>query len=195
MIRNIFFASAIVVAISGCTAMDKLAGMGVVSQQTSTFDNSTVIDVSPNSLYDPNSTWGTQLQLGAIWSSSQPDQVGLILSYNSNVSNGSSAYLGFIGIDINIDGKISSYKAQQLTNLSNSVYNTVSKTIYTSSKNTFVIPYEVLEKMVSAKNCRLRIHTTEGNQDIDFSAASIPGGKATAIVSIKEFMTKVAKVK
>ncbi len=45
------------------------------------------------------------------------------------------------------------------------------------------------------KNCRLRIHTTEGNQDIDFSAASIPGGKATAIVSIKEFMTKVAKVK
>uniref|UniRef100_UPI0021C5BB8B hypothetical protein n=1 Tax=Escherichia coli TaxID=562 RepID=UPI0021C5BB8B len=32
-------------------------------------------------------------------------------------------------------------------------------------------------------------------QDIDFSAASIPGGKATAIVSIKEFMTKVAKVK
>ncbi|MDT8984862.1 hypothetical protein RSW22_00235, partial [Salmonella enterica] len=126
MIRNIFFASAIVVAISGCTAMDKLAGMGVVSQQTSTFDNSTVIDVSPNSLYDPNSTWGTQLQLGAIWSSSQPDQVGLILSYNSNVSNGSSAYLGFIGIDINIDGKISSYKAQQLTNLSNSGYNTVS---------------------------------------------------------------------
>ena len=57
MIRKIFFASAIVVAISGCTAMDKLAGMGVVSQQTSTFDNSTVIDVSPNSLYDPNSTW------------------------------------------------------------------------------------------------------------------------------------------
>ncbi len=99
------------------------------------------------------------------------------------------------GIDINIDGKISSYKAQQLTNLSNSGYNTVSKTIYTSSKNTVVIPYEVLEKMVSAKNCRLRIHTTEGNQDIDFSAASIPGGKATAIVSIKEFMTKVAKVK
>ena len=78
MIRKIFFASAIVVAISGCTAMDKLAGMGVVSQQTSTFDNSTVIDVSPNSLYDPNSTWGTQLQLGAIWSSSQPEQVGLI---------------------------------------------------------------------------------------------------------------------
>ncbi|WP_237150022.1 hypothetical protein, partial [Metapseudomonas otitidis] len=120
-----------------------LAGMGVVSQPKFTFDKSTVIDVSPNSLYDPKSTWGTQLQLGAIWSSSQPDQVGLILSYNSNVSNGSSAYLGFIGIDINIDGKISSYKAQQLTNLSNSGYNTVSKTIYTSSKNTVVIPYEV----------------------------------------------------
>ncbi len=118
-----------------------------------------------------------------------------MLYYNSNVFNGSSVSLGYRATDINIDGMITSYKAQQLTNLSNSGYNTVSKTIYTSSKNTVVIPYEVLEKMVSAKNCRLRIHTTEGNQDIDFSAASIPGGKATAIVSIKEFMTKVAKVK
>ncbi len=73
MIRKIFFASAILIAISGFTAMDKLAGMGVVSQQTSTFDNSPVIDVSPNSLYDPNSTWGTQLQLGEIWTTDYPE--------------------------------------------------------------------------------------------------------------------------
>ncbi|CQR19868.1 TPA: hypothetical protein ACJGPK_004783 [Salmonella enterica subsp. enterica serovar Weltevreden] len=195
MIRKIFFAYAIVVAISGCTAMDKLAGMGVVSQQTSTFDNSTVIEVSPNSLYDPNSTWGTPLQLGAIWSSAYPDEAGLILSYNSNVSSGNAAYLGLTGIDINVDGKISSYKAQQQTNLSSSSYNSVSKTIYTSSKNTIVIPYKLLESMVSAKNCRIRIHTSQGNQDIDFSAQSIPGGKATAIVSIKEFLAKVERFK
>ncbi|MGT1483500.1 hypothetical protein ACVPR2_23425, partial [Salmonella enterica subsp. enterica serovar Enteritidis] len=136
-----------------------------------------------------------QHQLGPIWSSAQQDQGGLILTNNAKRSNDSAAYLDFVVIDINGHAIISSYKAQQLTNLSNSGYNTVSKTIYTSSKNTVVIPYEVLEKMVSAKNCRLRIHTTEGNQDIDFSAASIPGVKATAIVSIKEFMTKVAKVK
>ncbi len=80
MISKIFFAYAIVVAISGCTAMYKLAGMGVVAQQTSTFDTSTVISVSPNSLSDPNTTWWTPLQLGAIWSSAYPDEAWLIIS-------------------------------------------------------------------------------------------------------------------
>ena len=185
----------VLLVLTGCTAMDKLAGMGVVSQQTSAFDNSTVIDVSPNSLYDPNSAWGTPIQLGAIWSSAMPNEVGLVLSYSSNISNGSSAYLSLTALDINIDGNISSYKANESTSLNSSGYNTVSTTIYTSSKNTIVIPYEVLQKMVASKNCRLRIHTGQGNQDIYFSAEHIPGGKATAIVSIKEFMSKVDAVK
>ncbi len=127
MIRKIFFASAILIPISACTAMDKLPRMGVVSQQTLTFDKSTVIDLSPNSLYDPNSTWLTQLQLGEIWSSAYPEDVVLILSFNSNVSSGYSAYLGLTGIDIIIDGKISSYKAQQQTNICFFFYYSVSK--------------------------------------------------------------------
>ncbi len=49
--------------------------------------------------------------------------------------------------------------------------------------------------MVSAKNCRIRIHTSQGNQEVDFSAQSIPGGKATPIVSIKEIMAKVESFK
>ena len=39
MIRKVLFVAAAVLAISGCTAMDKLAGLGVVTQHTSTFDN------------------------------------------------------------------------------------------------------------------------------------------------------------
>jgi hypothetical protein len=135
--------------------MDKLAGLGVVTQHTSTFDNATVIEVSPNSLYDPGSAWGTPLQLGARWSSAAPNSVALILAYNSNVSGGMPAYLGLTGLDINIDGSISSYAAAQPTDLSSSSYNTVSHTIYTSSKNAVVIPYSVLQRMVTAKNCRL----------------------------------------
>ncbi len=124
---KIFFASEILIAISGCTSMDKLAGMGVVSQQTTTFDNSNVIDVYLYSLFDPNITLGTQLKLVAIWYSAYPEDVGLIFSYNSNVSSGNSSYLGLTGIDINIDGKISSYKAQQQTNLIFFFYYSVSK--------------------------------------------------------------------
>jgi hypothetical protein len=192
MIRKVLFVAAAVLAISGCTAMDKLAGLGVVTQHTSTFDNATVIEVSPNSLYDPGSAWGTPLQLGARWSSAAPNSVALILAYNSNVSGGMPAYLGLTGLDINIDGSISSYAVGQPTDLSSSSYNTVSHTIYTSSKNAVVIPYSVLQRMVTAKNCRLRLHTSKGYQDADFSTEHIPGGKATAKVPIKEFMAKVA---
>lgn len=195
MIRKILFVAAAVIAISGCTAMDKLAGLGVVTQHTSTFDNATVIEVSPNSLYDSGSAWGTPLQLGARWSSAAPNSVALILAYNSNVSSGAPAYLGLTGLDINIDGAISSYSAGQSTDLTSSAYNTVSHTIYTSSKNAVAIPYSVLQRMVAAKDCRLRIHTSKGYQDVNFSTEHIPGGKATAIVSIKEFMAKVAAVR
>jgi hypothetical protein len=45
---------------------------------------------------------------------------------------------------------------------------------------------------VAAKDCRLRIHTSKGYQGIKLSTEYIPGGKATAIVTIKEFMAKVA---
>jgi len=195
MIRKVLFIAASIIMISGCTAMDKLAGLGVVTQHTSTFDNATVIEVSPNSLYDPGSAWGTPLQLGARWSSAAPNSVALILAYNSNVSSGTPAYLSLTGLDINIDGAISSYSAGQSTDLSSSAYNNVSNTIYTSSKNAVVIPYSVLQSMVAAKDCRLRIHTSKGYQDILFSTEHIPGGKETAIVSIKEFMTKVAPVR
>ena len=68
----------------------------------------------------------------------------------------------------------------------------MSHTIYTSSKNAVVIPYSVLQRMVTAKNCRLRLHTSKGTETADFSTEHIPGGKATAKVSIKEFMAKVA---
>jgi hypothetical protein len=191
---KILFAAALV-AISGCAAMDKMAGLGVVSQHTSTFDNATVIEVSPNSLYDPGSTWGTPLQLGARWSSAVPDSVALVMAYNSNVSSGSPAYLNLNHLDINIDGEILSYSAGQSTDLSSSGYNTVSRTIYTSSKNAVVIPYSVLQRMVAANDCRLRIHTSKGYQDVQFSSERIPGGKATAIVTIKEFMVKVVAIR
>jgi hypothetical protein len=132
--------------------------------------------------------------LGALWSSNTPDSVKLVLSYSSDVSSGAT-YLGFAGISINIDGKISSYSTGKSTTLGSSSYNTVSKTIYTQSENSVVIPYSVLQSMVSAKSCKLRIKTTSGYDDIDFSTSHILGGKATAITTIRSFMIKVDNVK
>lgn len=186
------------IILSGCASMvdsmDKAAGLGVVTQEKSTFDNATIVSVTPNSLYAKGS-WGNAVKLGARWSSASPEYVALIISYDSNTSGGGSAYIRLTGMDINIDGKISSHPAASGTSLDSSGYNTVSKTIYTSSKNTVVIPYSLLESMISAKDCRLRIHTGKGYEDAEFSIERIPGGKGTAILSIKEFMVKVAAVK
>ena len=195
MIKNILIGTVIALGMTVCTSMadtmSKAAGLGVVSQEKSTFDNATIISVSPTFLYTKGS-WGNSIKLGARWSSKSPEYVALILAYDSSITSSSTAYLSLTGIDINIDGEISSHSTGSPTNLDSSGYNSVSKNIYTSSQNTVVIPYTLLERMVSAKDCRLRIQTGKGYEDSEFSIERIPGGQGTAILSIKEFMAKVS---
>jgi hypothetical protein len=194
------FSIALVAAfsISGCASMvdgmSKASGLGVVTQETSTFDNTTTISSSPTWMYAKGS-WGNSVKLGARWSSASPESVVLILAYDSNTSSHGDAYIGLTGIDINVDGDISSHSASASTDLDSSGYNTVSKTIYTSSRNVVVIPYSLLERMVAAQDCRIRIHTSKGYEDAQFSLERIPGGQSTAILSIKELMAKVSVVK
>ena len=91
----------------------------------------------------------------------------LDLAYDANTGS-SEIYLGFTGIDINVDGKITSYKISDLTILDSSEYNTVTNTIYTKSKNSVIIPLSLLEEMVSADVCRIRIYTSQGYEDAVF---------------------------
>jgi hypothetical protein len=202
MLRKIMpmlFAVTVLPALSGCAGMadatSKMAGLGVVTQEKSTFDGATIVEVSPNWLYDPAGSWGNSVKLGARWSSNAPEFVALVLSYSSTTSGYGATYIGLSGIDINIDGDIKSFSSGKPTNLDSSGYNSVSRTIYTESKNTVVIPYSTLERMVTAQDCRLRIHTSKGYEDARFSIERIPGGQGTAILSIREFLEKVRALK
>lgn len=186
-------------ALSGCAgladSMNKMAGLGVVKEETSTFDGAKIISVSPNWLYESKETWSANsVKLGARWSSASPDYVALVLSYDSSTSSGST-YLGLSGIDINIDGNKSSYKANKSTTLDSGSYNTVSNTIYTNSKNTIVIPLSVLNSMVNSNDCRIRIHTSKGYEDAIFSVERSDSGQGTALLSIKEFLKRVNDAK
>lgn len=196
MSRKLLAILTIALTLPGCASMadgmSKAAGMGVVKQQISTFDNATIITATPTTLWAKGS-WGNQVHMGARWNSAEPAEVALLLSYSSNVSSSyGSPYMGLEGIEINVDGDISSFTAAGSTRLDHSGYNTVSKTIYTSSDNAVVIPYSLLERMVSARDCRLRIHTSKGYEDAQFSIERIPGGQGTAILPIRELMQKVA---
>ena len=198
-ILPVFILIAVLHVSSGCAGMpdttSKLSGLGVVTQEKSTFDGAIIIEVSPNWLYDPADSWGNSVKLGAHWSSNVPEYVALVLSYSSNTSGYGSTYVGLSNIDINIEGEIKSYSTGKPTNFDISGYNSVTQTIYTESKNTVIIPYSTLERMVNANDCRLRIHTTIGYEDARFSMERIQGGKGTAILSIREFIEKVDAIK
>jgi len=187
--------SAIFLFLSGCAGMadatSRMAGLGVVSEEQSTFDNARIIKVSPTFLYDPDGSWGNSVKLGARWSSNAPDYVVLVLSHSSDTSGGGDVYVNLSGIDINVDGDIQSFESGSLTDHDSSDYNTVTNTIYTESNNSVVIPMSVLRSMVSSSDCRVRIHTSAGYEDAVFSIERMPGGQGTAILSIREFLSAI----
>jgi hypothetical protein len=193
-ITGIAIASLIAASLTGCAGfadtMSKASGMGVVTQSRSTFDNAMVVNATPAPLYAKGS-WGNVVRLGARWISTQPDKVALVLSYASNAGAGSAAFLDLQGIDVNVDGTVTNWPATGPSQLSHSSYNTVSNTIYTNSENLVIIPYSLLQQMVNAKDCRLRIHTGDGAEESQFSIERIPGGQPTALLSIRELVARV----
>lgn len=170
--------------------MDTIAGMGVVSESTASYDGSTTITVSPNSLYAPDRTMGTRIQMGASWTSGAPEVAVLALTYGSNVGSGMPRYLDFRGVDIDIDGR-QLHVGTRGTSFDHSGYNTVSRTIYTHSTGSITLDLATLRDMTQAKRCMLRIHTGDGYDDIEFSRERIPGGKPTAINSIRKMLERV----
>lgn len=115
----------------------------------------------------------------------------LILGTISDTNGFDPVYLGLRGIDINIDGEITSYSARNLTDLNSSAYNSVTQSITTESKNRVVIPFAVLEEMVYANDCRIRIYTSKGYEDARFSLEQTKTGASTAIVAIQQFMARI----
>lgn len=182
--------AALMLAMAGCAAMDAMAGMGVLTKQTSSYDGGEVIHVSGQSLYAPDLALGTPLQLGATWLSAHPDLVSLDISYPSNVDMGGAAYASISELDVRIDGLASQWHAHG-TRLDSTPYNTVSRTIYTTSSASIVVPLNMLRAMVQAQDCRLRIVSSLGATDVLFSRATIPGGKPTAITSIRKLLAAV----
>lgn len=185
--------------LTGCMeafdSMNRLAGMGDVTEEVSTFDNATIVNASPAPLWREGS-WYNFYRLGATWSSASPDYIALVLSYKTDTDSLNGApFVHFTGLQINIDGEIHSFSTIGSTKMDNSSYNSVMNTIYTSSTNTVIIPYELLKRMVNAKDCRLRILTSHGSEDSQFSIERIPGAAQTAIVAFRTLISKVDNLK
>lgn len=192
---NRFFLMVCVFWLAGCAnmadSMSALGGVGVISEKVSDFDGSRNVKLSPAFLYNPNAgLLGMNTRLGAFWNSEAPGFVALILE-NDSVSGYGISYINYESIDINIDGKKLSFDTDGGTKFDNSGYNTVSRTIYTNSKNSATVPVETLKAMINAKDCRLRINTGNGYETAYFSEEKTPGGNSTAKHFLRKFMDKV----
>ena len=184
------FGLAVAFALSGCTTLDHLTGHGVVTQRTSGFDNATLVEASPNALANVDGTWTEPLELGARWSSATPDSVALVMGWDPGIT-GTSVFSDTRAFFINIDGRVSQYSAGQPGSPSAAGGSAAgSNRLY--GINEIVIPYTVLEQMTAARDCRIRIQTSNGYRDFDFTRQHASGGKPTAIVAINELMAKVA---
>jgi hypothetical protein len=177
----------------GCASM---TGVGLITESVSTFDSSKTIECGPAHLHDESRGIFDPIpfRLGARWNSAQPDMVALIVSYHPTIGS-TKSFTNIQGIDININGKITSHEASGTTTHDRSDYNAVSKTIYTSSKNNVVIPLAMLEQMTTATDTRIRIRSMDGYLDAHFSVEKIPGAADTAIVFLREFLATIRQQK
>lgn len=184
---------------AGCASMadsmSGLSGLGQVTQHKSSFDGSITVDMSPAWLYDETRSIfdPVPFKLGAQWQNTDPDSVLLVIAFDSS-TGANRLYTNFQGVDINIDGQITTHKVIGSTQHERSNYNTVSQSIYTSSSNAVAIPLERLEKMVAAKDTRIRIRSTSGEASAQFSTERIPGGQATAIIPMRTFLANVRAI-
>jgi hypothetical protein len=163
-------------------SMDQSVGLGVISEDISTFDNSKTISVSPTWFAKDKDSWGAAfVKLGAAWTDKYPESVTLLLKHESSITTGTS-YLNINNFSVNLNGEITTFNTSSTTSHESSNYNSVSKDIYTES---------YLRQMVDSDNCRLRIDTSAGLVEGIFSMRRTAGGARTALASIKEFLTKV----
>lgn len=183
--------------ISGCStqmidSINKATGIGVVSEDYSSFDDSRIVNVSPSWLYDTNDGVRT-VKLGASWKSVTPDLVALVMKHDSSVDRSglsNEVYLNITSIDIRVNGDTRSFRTGRTDHDSGS-YNSISNTISTSSEARAVIPMDLLMEMLSAEDCRVRVYTNEGYEDAVFHIERMPGGQATAKVALQEFVAAI----
>lgn len=108
-------------------------------------------------------------------------------------SGGQPLYVNISRIDLNIDGEKSSYITKIGTKMNNSglVGVGASTTIYTNSENIVAIPAAVFARMIEAKDCRIRIETSNGLVDATFSIERSDSAQAAALYFMRPFLAKI----
>lgn len=154
--------------LSGCVSTsNKLAGLCQIEQTKDQFNNSAQVEFTNCWTATSESVWDIpSYKFGFTWLESAPEKIQMNLTYDSTVSG--DAYTNFESVSINFAGAKYRYDNLSNTILSDSGYNNVTQTIYTSSRSALTVPMHVFESMVKSKDARIRIVTSDGYEDYLF---------------------------
>jgi hypothetical protein len=171
--------------IFGCAgvadSLDKATGVAQLTSDLD-FEGNYQAVVTPTYLND-GGTFNNTVHMGAYYNESVPESVVLSLLYSAS-TNSSAIYTSIDSISIKIDGQVNSFDTNG-TDLKHDGWNTVSKSIFTESESTVVIPFSLFEKMITSKNCDLRIYTGDGYESADFTIERNTGQALAKLAFVK----------
>lgn len=181
------FILAAATVLSGCAVvdgMDSLAGLGNYSVDTNSFDNETIITLTPDTLYDPEASIfdPVYVRIGGVWTSEAPNYINLAFQEDGG-------YVGFSSVTFKADGVTKSFDIG-LSDLSfdQPRLSGISSTAYTA------IPVSDLRQFINADSCRMKIEKSRGYVLADCKLDRIPGGKKTAIKGLRKMIAESEKI-
>lgn len=178
--------------LAGCAAqMDAFAGLGVINEEVSTFDNKRVVSVSPTWVANDGTLGVASTKIGAIWNESNPNDVLIVLKHDGSTAYSTDVYKSYDSLGVNIDGDIRTFKVSGSTEHTSSNYNTVSRSIYTESTATVNMPLDYLRKMVTGNTVTVRFNSTHRYEDGIFSKETGTMDQQMAKARIIEFLKRI----
>ena len=177
--------------LGGCAStLESITGSGVVSTYKDSFSNEKVVEMSST----PNFTVDNEIAntfFSAKWKESQPNKITLILTSRSD-SSSKDTFVSFENVSINIGGAITEYKPT-LTTQDSGDYNSVSNTIYTSSRSSIDISTDYLEEMVKSDDAKIKITTRRFFEVIDFTIDANKIGVRNSRPILKNLLLEIKK--
>lgn len=173
----------------GCASMtdmmDGAAGLGKFNIDKNSFNDETVISLTPDTLYDPEASMFNPVsaRMGAVWTSQAPNFVNIAFQQDGG-------YIRFQEVSFKVDGETKTYKIG-LSDLG------FDDTKLSGMKSTAyaLMPIGDFKSLLSANTCQMKIEKDTGYELADCKIDRIPGGKKTAVAGLRKVLAAIEETK
>jgi len=174
-------------SLAGCASMtdmmDGASGLGKFNIDKNSFNDETVISLTPDTLYDPEASMFSPVsaRIGAVWTSQSPNFINIAFQQDGG-------YIRFQEVSFKVDGETKTYNIG-LSDLG------FDDTKLSGMKSTAyaLMPIGDFRNLLSANTCQMKIEKDTGYELADCKLDRIPGGKKTAIMGLRKVLDAIDK--